>query len=154
MQDKNHSINIGIKCFERVEQVKYLATNVTNQNSIRIRLTTGNACYHLVQNLLSSSSLSKNIKIKICKTIILPVIFHGYETWCFTLRKIYWLRVSENSMLMRIYGPTRDEVTGQRELYDLYVSPNTTGVITPTGMRWARRVSTPSIHGRWEDILK
>jgi len=88
-----------------VEQVKYLGTNVTNQNSIRIRLTTWNACYHSVQNLLSSSSLSKNTKIKIYKTIILPVILHGYETWCFTLRKKHWLRVSENSMLMRIYGP-------------------------------------------------
>jgi len=55
-------------------------------------------------------------------------------------------------MLMRIYGPTRDELTGDRELYDLYVSPNTTGVITSTGMRRAGRVSTTSI--RWEDILK
>ena len=57
------------------------------------------------------------------------------------------LRVFENRLLM-IYGPTRDELTGERELYDLYVSPNTTGVITSTGTRWPGCVSTPSIDGR------
>ena len=73
---------------------------------------------------------------------------HGYETWCLTLREQYWLRVFENRMLMRIYGHTRNELTGERELYDLYVSPNTTGVLTSAGMRWAGRISTPSIDGR------
>ena len=58
-----------------------------------------NACYYSVQNLLSSSLLFKNIKIKICRTVILPVVLHGCETWSFTLREERRLRVSENRML-------------------------------------------------------
>ena len=69
--------------FERVEQFKYLATTLMNQISIqeeiKSRLKSGNAYYHLVQNFLSSSLLSKNIKIKICRTIILPVVLYGCE---------------------------------------------------------------------------
>ena len=67
-----------------MEEFIYLGTTVTNQNSIQEEITSrsnsGNACYHLVQNLLSSSLLSKNLKIKICRTIILPVVC-GCETW-------------------------------------------------------------------------
>ena len=68
---------------ERVEEFKYLGTILTNQNSIeeeiKIRLKLGNACYHLVQNLLSSSLRSKNLKIKIYRTIILPVVSMGVK---------------------------------------------------------------------------
>ena len=67
----SHSINIDNSSFERVEKFRYLGTTVTNQNSIqeeiKSRLKSGNACYYAVQNLLSSSLLSKNLKIKICK---------------------------------------------------------------------------------------
>jgi len=73
---------------------------------IKSRLKSGNACCHLVQNLLSSSSLFKNIKIKIYRTIILPVVLYGYEIWSFAMR------VFENRMLKRIFGSMRDEVTG------------------------------------------
>jgi hypothetical protein len=63
--------------FDRVEEFRYLGTTLTNQNSIqeeiKSRLKSGNACYHSVQNLLSSSLLVKNIKITIYRTIILPV---------------------------------------------------------------------------------
>jgi hypothetical protein len=66
---QSHNIKMGNKSFERVEQFEYLETNLKNQNSVReeikCRLKTGNACYHLVQNHLSPSLLSKNIKIKI-----------------------------------------------------------------------------------------
>jgi hypothetical protein len=68
-----------------VEQFKYLGTTLTHQNSIqeeiKSRLKSGNACYKSVQAFLSSSLLFKNIKIKIYKTIILPVVFYGCETW-------------------------------------------------------------------------
>ena len=64
-----------------------------------------------MQNLLSSSLLSKNIKIKIYRTIILPVILYGCETWLLTLREERRLRVFENRVLRRIFGPKRDEVT-------------------------------------------
>ena len=56
--------------------------------------------------------LSKNLKIKICRTIILPVVLYGYETWSLTLREKKKLRVFENMVLRRIFGPRRDEVKG------------------------------------------
>ena len=99
-----------------MEEFKYLGTTLTNQNSIAVgiksRLRSGNACCHSVQNLLSSRLLSKNLKIKIYKTIILPV-FYGCETWSLTLREERKLRVFENMVLRRIFGPRRDEVTGE-----------------------------------------
>ena len=74
-----------------MEGFKYLGTIVTNQNSIReeikSRLKTGNACYHLVEDLLSSSLLSKNLQIQIHRTIIFPVVLYGCETWSLTLRE-------------------------------------------------------------------
>ena len=71
-------MKIDDNSFEKVEEFIYLGTTLANQNSIReeimSRLKSGNACYHLLQNLLSSSLLSKNLKIKIYRTIILPVV--------------------------------------------------------------------------------
>ena len=75
----------------------------------------GNACYHSVQKLLSSRLLSKNLKIKIYRTMILPVILYGCESWSLTLREEHRLRVFENGALRRIFGPKRDEVTGECE---------------------------------------
>jgi UDP-galactopyranose mutase len=77
--------------FERVEEFKYLGTTSTNQNSIQAEikstLKSWNTCYYSVQNLLSSSLLPKNFKIKIHRTIILPVVLYGFETWCLTLKE-------------------------------------------------------------------
>ena len=130
----NHNIKIDNKYYGRVEQFKYLGTTITNQISIheeiekRRKSETG--CYHLVQNLLSSSLLSKNIKSKIYKIIILPVVLYVCEIWSLTLRKEHRLRVFENRMLTKMLGPERDEVPREwRRLYkedlnDLYSSPN------------------------------
>jgi len=98
-----------------------------------------------VQNLLSSSLLTQNIKYKIHGTIILPVVLYGCETRSLTLRKERRLRVSENRVLRRIFGPKRDEVTGEwRKVYeefnDLYSSPNIVRVIKSRRMRWAGQV--------------
>jgi hypothetical protein len=99
-----------------------------------------------VQDLLSSSLLSKNTKIKIYRTIILPVLY-GCETWSLTLREEHRLRVLENRVLRRIFGPKRDEVTGEwkrlhnEELNDLYSSPNIIRVIKARRMRWAGHVA-------------
>jgi len=86
-KDKNvgRSLNIKIdnSSFGRVEQFRYLGTTITNQNSIqeeiKSRLKSRNACYHSVQNLLSSSLLSKDIKVKIYGTIILPFVCMGVK---------------------------------------------------------------------------
>jgi hypothetical protein len=87
---QNQEIKTGNRSFENVSQFKYLGMTVTNQNliqeEIKQRLNSGNACYHLVQNLLSSRLLSKNVKVKICKIIILPVVLYGCETWSLTIR--------------------------------------------------------------------
>jgi len=73
----------------------------------------------VVQNLLSSSLLSKNIKIKVYRTVILPVILYGCETWSLTLREERRLRVFGNRVLRRVFGPKRDEVTGEwRKLHN------------------------------------
>jgi len=91
--------------------------------------------------------LSKNLKIKISKTIILPVVLYGCETWSLALREERKLRVFENMVLRRIFGPRRDEVTGEwrrlhnEELNDLYSSPNTVRVIKSRRMRWAGHVA-------------
>ena len=75
-------------------------------------------------------SLSKNLNIKVYRTIILPVVLYGCETWSLILREERKLRVFENMVLRRIFGPRRDEVTGEwrilhdGELNDLYCSPN------------------------------
>ena len=120
---RSQNIKIDNSSFERAEQFKYLGTALTNQNSIRkeinSRLKSGNACYHLVQNLLSSSLLSGNLNIRIYRTIILPVVFYGCETWSLTLRKECRLRVFENRVLRRICRPRRDEVTEEwRKLHN------------------------------------
>ena len=98
--ERSHNIKIGNSSFERVDEFKYLGTALTNQNSIQeeimSRLKSGNACYHWVQNLLSFSLLSKNLKIKIYRTIILPVVLCEYETWSLTLKEEDSLRVFEN----------------------------------------------------------
>jgi len=82
---------------ERLEEFIYLGTTLTNQNSIqeeiKSRLKLGNAYYYSVQNLLSSRLLSKNLKIKIYRTIILPVFLYGCATWLLTLREERRLRV-------------------------------------------------------------
>ena len=92
---------------------------------------------------MSSRLLSKNLKIKIFGTIILPVVLYGCQTWSLKLQEERKLRVSENMVLRGIFGPRRDEVTGEwrrlrnEELNDLYCSPNIVRVIKWRRMRWA-----------------
>ena len=96
---------------------------------------------------LSSSLLSKNLKIKIYRTVILPVVLYGCETWSLALREEHRLRVFENRMLKRIFGPKRDEVTGEwrklhnEDLRDLYSLPNIVRVVKTRRMRWAGHVA-------------
>jgi hypothetical protein len=129
----------------------YLGTTLTVQNHmhevIKSRLNSGNTCYQSVQSLLSSCLLSKNLKVKIYKTVILPVVLYGCETWSLTLREERRLRVFENRVMRRIFGHKRDEVTGEwrkldnGELHNLYSSPDIIRQIKSRRMRWAVHVA-------------
>jgi hypothetical protein len=112
------------------------------QEEIKWRLYSGNTCYRSIQNLLSSCLLSKNVKVRIYKTIILSVVLYVCEIWSQTLREEHKLRLFENRVLSRIFGPKRDEVTGgwrklhNEEFHDLYSSPSVIRIIKSRRMRW------------------
>ncbi|KAJ4441997.1 hypothetical protein ANN_11861 [Periplaneta americana] len=103
--------------------------------------------YYSVEKLLSSSLLSKNLKVRIYKTVILPVLLYGCETWTLTLREEHRLRVFENKLLRKIFGAKRDEVTGEwrklhnTELHELYSSPDIIRNIKSRRLRWAGHVA-------------
>ena len=106
---------------------------------------------------MSSRLLSKNVKIKIYRTIILPLVLYGCETWSLTLREERRLRVLENRVLRRVFGLKRDEVTREwrklhnEELNDLYSSPNVVRVIKSRRMRWEGLVARM---GEWRGVYR
>jgi hypothetical protein len=114
---------------------------------IKSSLNPGNACYHLVHGLLSSQLLSRRVKVKTYKTVILPVVLYGCGAWPLTLREEHRLRVFENRVLRRMFGPKRDEVTGEwrklhsGELHNLHSSPDIIRQIKSRRMRWAEHVA-------------
>jgi hypothetical protein len=90
---QNQNIRIANESFESIVKFKYFKTTLTNQNGIhneiKSRINSGNACYYSVQNILSSHLISKNLKIKIYKTVTLPVVLYGCETWSLILWEEY-----------------------------------------------------------------
>jgi hypothetical protein len=104
-----------------------------------------------------SSAVKKNFKIRIYKTIILPVVLYGCETWSLTLREEHRLRVFQNRVLRKIFGPKRDEMMGEwrklhnKELRDLYSSPSIIRIIKSGRMRWAGHVARMGRRGTYID---
>jgi hypothetical protein len=151
-----------------MKEFSYLGTALTNGNSIheviKSTMKSRNAFCLSVQNLFSSSLLSKNIKIKVCRTIIVPVVLYGCETWSLPLTEEQRLRVFENRLLRRIFGPKRAEVTREwrrlrnEELNAVYSSSNIIWVIKSTRMRWAGhipRMGKSEMHtGFWWGYLR
>jgi hypothetical protein len=117
------------------------------QEEIKSRINSGNVCYHTVQSLLSSRVLSRKVKVKIYKTMIVLVVLYGCETWSLTLKEEHRLGVFENRVLRRIFGPKRNEVTYEwrkvhnEELHILYSFPNIIRQIKSRRMRWVGQVS-------------
>jgi hypothetical protein len=148
----SHStIKTDNKPYERAANFKYLGIILTNENSVyeeimnrlkpeRPATVRSNILYHSV-------SCTKT-KIKIYRTIIVPVVLYGCETWFLTLRDQHRLNVSEKRVLRKIFGSGRDEVTEQwgrlhnEEFYDLYSPPNNCRVIKSRIMRWAGQVAS------------
>jgi len=132
-------MKIDNSSIERVEEFKYLVTTLTNQNSIqeeiKSSLKLGIFCLPIFYQ--------KNLRIKIYRNLILPVVLYGCETWSLTLGEERRLRVFGNRVLRRVFGPKRGEVTGEwkklhtEELSDLYTLPNIVRVVKSRRMRWA-----------------
>ena len=134
-----------------MEKFKYLGVTVTNTNDMREeikrRINMGSACNYSLEKILSFRLLSKKLKVKTYKTIILPVVLYGCETWSHTLREEHRLRVFENKVLTKIFGAKTDEISGEwrkllnTELYALYSSPNIIRNFKSSRMRWAGHVA-------------
>ncbi|KAJ4444148.1 hypothetical protein ANN_05937 [Periplaneta americana] len=109
--------------------------------------TIGKESLHISSNDNGVSLLSKNLKVRISKTVILPVVLYGCETWTLTLREKHRFRVFENKVLRKIFGAKRDEVTGEwrklhnTELHALYSSPDIIRNIKSRRLRWAGHVA-------------
>ena len=145
-RQQNQNIVIEILSFEKVDKFKYLGVTVTNTNDIhkenKRRINMVIVCYYLLEKILSFHLLSKKLKVNTYKTIILPVVLYGCETWSLKLREEHTLRVFENKVLRKIFGAKRDEIIGEwrklhnAELHTLYSSPNIIRNLKSRQLRW------------------
>jgi len=106
----NPNRKTGNKSFLSVEEFRYLRAIITNQNFVHLEIKSS-CLLSFVLSISSSSLLSKNVKINVCRRVILFVILYGYVAWFLTLWEEHRLRVFENRALRRIFGPKWDDVT-------------------------------------------
>jgi hypothetical protein len=121
-EGQKYSIKTANMSLEDVAKFKYFGTTLTDQNcmneEIKNRLNSRNVCCHSVQSRVYCCLLFRNVTVKIYKTIILPVVLYGCETWSFTLREEHRLRVFEDKVLRIIFGPKMNDVIGEwRQLH-------------------------------------
>ena len=104
-----------------MKKLRYLGVTVTHANDIRDeikrRINMGNADYYSLEKILSSRVLSKKLKVNTYKTVILPVVLYGCETWSLTLKEEHWLRVFENKVLRKIFGTRETKLQDNGENY-------------------------------------
>ncbi|KAL4088534.1 hypothetical protein QTP88_023628 [Uroleucon formosanum] len=140
MEVDNHS-------FKRVSHFNYLGSILTNDNNIKVeidtRLKKGNNCYYGLGKVLSAKAVSKNLKVQIYTTLIRPVVLYGSETWPLRKAEQMRLEVFERKILRRIFGPCKDDQTGEwrkrhnQELQNLFQRPDITKEISVRRLRWA-----------------
>jgi hypothetical protein len=119
---RSHNIKVVNKSFEMAKQLRYLGTNLTNQNCVSLKINHQRVSRCTLQNSVQNLTLILlfkviNIKIHVYRTIILPVVLYGCETWSLTLREEHRMRVFENRALRTIFWPKRDKLTGSGENY-------------------------------------
>jgi hypothetical protein len=162
---QNQNTRIANESFENVATFRYLQTTLTNQNGIHDeienRLNSGKARSYSIQNLFFSRPISKQLNTKIYKTVILPVVLYGCEIWSLTSREEHRLRVSENRVLRRIFGPKSEEDGSWRKLHNdeihrHFSSPNIVRVIKSRKMKWVGYVArmVEVFRGFWLGSLK
>ncbi|KAL4084268.1 hypothetical protein QTP88_028093 [Uroleucon formosanum] len=140
MEVDNHS-------FKRVSHFNYLGSILTNDNNIKVeidtRLKKGNNCYYGLGKVLSAKAVSKNLKVQIYTTLIRPVVLYGSETWPLRKAEQMRLEVFERKILRRVFGPCKDDQTGEwrkrhnQELQNLFQRPDITKEISVRRLRWA-----------------
>ena len=146
---QNQNIVIGNLSFENVEKFRYLGVTVTNTNDIREeikhRIDMGNACYYSIDKILSSRLISKKLKVKTYKTIILPIVLYGCETWSFTLREEH--RYSRIKYLGRYFGLRETNLQENEERYIIMsythciLRLTLLGILNQDVLRWAGLVA-------------
>jgi hypothetical protein len=126
--ENENNIKMKYPTFGRRTYNVFYGISKVIQGEIKRRLNSGNVCYHSVRNILLSRLLSKIVKIRIYKTIILRMVPYGCETWSLILREEHRLRAFENWLLRRIFGPKRNEVTGDwRKLHNVELKKSSQG---------------------------
>jgi hypothetical protein len=144
-------MKVANKSLDYVATSKYLETILTDQNcineEIESKLNTGNVCYYSVQSLLTSCQVFRDVKFKLHKTTILPVVLYGCGTRFLKIRDENRPSVFEKRVLRRIFRRKKVEVTGEwrkfhsGELHNLFSSPDTISQIKSRRMRWAGHVA-------------